>query len=275
MLDAVKLVGEIGVLRLVGVEPGEPGVAQLLAPPADPLLEVLVDAVGNQELRILRPAVKLLGEPDLFLPQGSPWAPWVSCLWGDPQAIWLSTMIRVGRSLVSRKICEGALQHVQIVGVAHPGHVPAVRHEPLGNVLAEGQRRVPLDGDVVVVVDPAEVREAEMSGQRGGLVRDAFHHVAVAAQSVDVEVDQVLESGLVEVRRQEALGHGHAHGVGNALAERSGRGLDPGRQPVFGMSGALAVQLAKLLHVLQRDGRVPSVSYWLLTACTPVKCRSE
>ena len=76
---------------------------------------------------------------------------------------------------------EGPFQQLQIVGIAHPGHIPAVPHEPLGHVFAEGEIRLALDRDPVVVVHPAEVGQLEVTGERGGLVRDAFHHVAVAA----------------------------------------------------------------------------------------------
>ena len=57
-------------MALYSLEPVEPGVAQLLAAAADALLEVVVDAVGDQELGVLGPAVELLGEPDLVLAQG-------------------------------------------------------------------------------------------------------------------------------------------------------------------------------------------------------------
>ena len=58
-----------GYLALYSLELGEPGVAELLAAAADALLEVLVDAVGDQELGVLGPAVELLGQPDLVLAQ--------------------------------------------------------------------------------------------------------------------------------------------------------------------------------------------------------------
>ena len=109
---------------------------------------------------------------------------------------------------------------------------------------------------MVVVVDPAEVRELQVAGERGGLGRDPLHHVAVAAEGVDVEVEQVLEAGLVEVRGHPAAGHGHADAVGHALAERAGGRLDARGPAVLGVAGALAVELAELLDVVERDRRL-------------------
>src|SRR5271165_7499699 len=70
MLHLVKVKSELRVLCLVLLEPGEPGIAQLLAATADALFEVIVDALGNQEFCVLGPAVELLGQPDLVLSQG-------------------------------------------------------------------------------------------------------------------------------------------------------------------------------------------------------------
>ena len=102
MLDPVKLVGQLGMLGLVGFEPLEPGVAQILAALADALAEVVVDAVGDEEFGVLGPAVELLGEADLILAQGFAVRAAGVLLVGAPQAMWLSTMISVGRSLQLR-----------------------------------------------------------------------------------------------------------------------------------------------------------------------------
>ena len=115
--------------------------------------------------------------------------------------MWLSTMISVGRSCSSLEGLEGAAEQLEVVRVADPGDVPAVALEAGGDVVAVGELGVAVDRDVVVVVDPAEVVELQVAGERGGLVRDALHQVAVAADRVDVEVEE-LEAGAVEARRQ-------------------------------------------------------------------------
>ena len=131
--------------------------------------------------------------------------------------MWLSTMMSVGRSVVFLNVAERALEHLQVVGIAHARDVPAVPEEPRRHVVAERQRRVALDGDLIVVVDPAQVGQLEVPGERGGLAGDPFHHAAVAAERVDVVIEQI-ESGTIEVAGQPAFGDGHADAGGHALS---------------------------------------------------------
>src|SRR5258706_238790 len=63
---------------------------------------------------------------------------------------------------------EGLVEPGEVVRVRDPGHAPAVADEAGGHVVAEGQAGVALDGDPVVVVDPAEVAELQVAGQGGG-----------------------------------------------------------------------------------------------------------
>ena len=226
MLHPVELVGQLGVLGLVLLDPAEPGIAQLLATPAHPLVEVLVDAVGHEELGVLGPAVVAFGEPDFVLAQRLAVGGAGVLLVGRAPAD-VAVDDDQGRPLaLLEEDAEGAVEQVQVVGVADPGDVPAVAQETGGDVLGEGQRGVPLDRDVVVVVDPAEVGELPMGGERGGLGGDALHHAAVAAEGVDVEVDQVLEAGAVVACGHPAARQRHADAVGHALPERPGRRLD-------------------------------------------------
>ena len=161
-------------------------------------------------------------------------------------------MISVGRSLVCWKSREGPLELVEVVGVGDPGDVPAVGDEAGGDVFGERQRGVALDRDVVIVVNPAEVGELPVAGERGGLGRDAFHHVAVAAEGVDVEIDQFFEAGPIVMSGHPALGGGHADAVAGSLAERAGRGLDARGQPVLRVARAPAVELPEPLDLLER-----------------------
>ena len=126
MLHPVQLVGQFGVFDLVPLNSIEPGVAQLLSTAADAFTEMLVDAVGDEELGVLGPVVIPLGEPDLLLAQGLAVRGAGVLLVGAPQPMWLSTMIRVGRSRSSMESAEGSVEHIQVVGISHPGDVPAV-----------------------------------------------------------------------------------------------------------------------------------------------------
>ena len=90
-----------------------------------------------------------------------------------------------------------------------------------------------------------------MAGQRAGLAGDALHHAAVAGERVGVVVDDRMFGG-VELRREIPFRHRQAHGIGDPLAERSGRGLDAGHLPVFGVAGRPGAELAKILEVVER-----------------------
>ena len=89
----------------------------------------------------------------------------------------------------------------------------------------------------------------------GGLAADALLDVAVAADRVDVVVERRGALGGVRVE-QAALaagGHRHADRVGDALAERAGRGLDAGGVAVLRVARGLAAPGAQRLEVLELE----------------------
>ena len=90
-------------------------------------------------------------------------------------------------------LVQGPRDGGQVVGLlAQVLHVPMVALEPPGHVVGEGELRLAFDADVVVVVDEDELAQLQMSRDRGGLVRGAFHQIAVAANGVGVVVDDVV-----------------------------------------------------------------------------------
>ena len=147
------------------------------------------------------------------------------------------------------RLAHAAAQLVEVVRVLDVQDLPALRLEAHGHVLAEGDVRIPLDGDVVVVVKEDELAQLVRAGEGAGLVGDALFQAPVAAERVGVVVDDG-EALAVEGRREVRLGERHADGVGDALAERAGRRLDAGRVAVFGMTGRLVAQLAEVDQVL-------------------------
>ena len=147
---------------------------------------------------------------------------------------------------------EGPRDQLDVVGVADPVHVPAVAHEAGGDVVLVGELGVAVDRDVVVVVDPAEVVEPQVAGDRGGLARDALHQAAVAADRVDVEVEQLG----AEVLAVPLAGDRHPDRGRDPLAERPGGGLDPRGEAVLGVPGGLRVELAEALDVGEADRRL-------------------
>src|SRR5262249_61742863 len=76
---------------------------------------------------------------------------------------------------------ERPVEHLQVVGVADARDVPAQAHELGGDVLAEGEVRVPLDGDPVAVVDPAQVGQLPVAGEGCGLGGAALRDSGLAA----------------------------------------------------------------------------------------------
>ncbi len=111
-----------------------------------------------------------------------------------------------------------------------------------------------------------------MSGQRGRFAGHAFHEVAVAADGVDVEVEQ-LKSRTIEVLAQPLAGHGHAHAVSRALAKRSRGGLDAGGDVRLGMAGRAAAELAETFDFIERDREI--LRDFALRICRPHSCQVE
>src|ERR1035438_2255935 len=112
---------------------------------------------------------------------------------------------------------NGTIKLREIVDVAHMLHIPVPAEEARAYVIAEGQRGVALNGDVVVVVEPDQVGESKMPSDGSGFVAYAFHQIAVAAKSVNPVAENVV-AVFVELRSQPALGDGHADRIANTLA---------------------------------------------------------
>ena len=79
-----------------------------------------------------------------------------------------------------------------------------------------------------------------------------FHQAAVAEEHPRAVVDDGV-SVAVEARREDLLRDGHADRVREALAERPGRGLDPGGVAAFGMARGHRVELAEIPQLLERQ----------------------
>ena len=65
----------------------------------------------------------------------------------------------------------------------------------------------------------------QMPGERDRFLADAFHQVAVGGEHIGVVIDDVAPNSA----REMPFGDRHADGVGEALAERAGGGLDARR----------------------------------------------
>jgi len=113
---------------------------------------------------------------------------------------------------------EGARQHLQIVGVADAGDVPAVPQEARGHVLAERQGGVTFDGDAVVIIDPAQVGELilRVDGLDAREVQQRVEeHRAMARrqhEAVAVRPKRVVWIEAQELLPQAIDDGGHPHG---------------------------------------------------------------
>src|SRR5262249_50702006 len=117
-------------------------------------------------------------------------------------------------------------------------------------LFAEGPGGGTVEGDVIVVVNPAEGRQFEVAGKGSRFASDAFHHVAVATDGPYAVVED-FEAGLVEVGFHPFAGDSHGDGIGAALTEGSGGGLDARGHVRFGVARGDAVELAELFDVIE------------------------
>src|SRR6516164_6709111 len=122
---------------------------------------------------------------------------------------------------------ECLLDAFEIVGIADPQHIPMVGEKARGDIFGKRDAGLAVDGDMIVVVDPAQIIESKMAGERGRLRADALHQATVAAHSIDVVVEQI-ETGLVVMAGEPFPCDGHANACGDALTKRTCRGFNAG-----------------------------------------------
>src|SRR5262249_20966668 len=144
------------------------------------------------------------------------------------------------------------LDTIQIVSIRHADDIPSVSEKAPGHIFSEGDVGLAFDGDVIVVVNPAEVVELQVPRKRSCLARDALHRPAIAAQCVHAIVEQV-KVWLVVSRCEPLLSDRHSDACGDTLSQRTGGCLDAGGPAVFGVSRAAAAELPEGLEVIYGD----------------------
>src|SRR5262249_41493064 len=95
-----------------------------------------------------------------------------------------------------------------------------------------------------------------MARQRRRFGSHALHHAAIAANRVDVVVED-LEVGTIVPVSEPRLGNGHADAVGDTLSKGSSRRLYARNQVVLGMTRSLATELAKVTNIVERYSGLP------------------
>ena len=88
------------------------------------------------------------------------------------------------------------------------------------------------------------------AGQRDCLLADAFHQAAVASDDIGVMVHDLCPV----LRAQHLFGHGETDGVGDALAQRAGGGLNRIGEEVLWVARGARAHLAEVLQLF--DGKL-------------------
>src|SRR5271155_2412151 len=104
---------------------------------------------------------------------------------------------------------------------------------------------------MVLVVEINEFAEVKMPCDRGSLLTDAFHQIAIAAFRVGVVIDNLV-SGPVIPCCQPRLCDSQADPVGEPLPERSSRHFDSRRQAALRVPGRLATPFSEMFDFLER-----------------------
>ena len=149
---------------------------------------------------------------------------------------------------VANRLFDG----IRVRIVPEPLDVPVVALEPADHVLPEGDARVSVDGDPVVVIQINEPAKAQRACQRSRLGGDPFHQVPVRNQCVHEGV-QDRKPGPVEAASEETGRHGHTDPHTEALTQRAGRCLDPGRQAVLRVPRRTGAELPEAHDVVERE----------------------
>src|ERR1700739_4648489 len=96
-----------------------------------------------------------------------------------------------GAAFRPSKHLEGLLDAIDVVRISDSQDIPSIRNESRLDVFGERNASVAFDGDVSVVVNPAQVAEPEMSGERCSLRCDTFHQAPVATHRINVVVEDL------------------------------------------------------------------------------------
>src|SRR5215471_546936 len=252
-LHQINLGGQLRKLYpILGKEfsPLKPG---LITPGTHSGSKVIVDAVRHEELRVLRPAICALGQADLVIAQ------WLAVsfrrvLLMRRTVADMAIQNNEGRSLLRlSENLKGAFDPIDVVGITNAQDIPPVRQESRRNIFRERDTCVPFDRDVVVVVNPTEIVEAQVPGEGRRFRGYPFHHAAIPAYGINVVVKNLKVRSIV-MGSQPPLSDSHPHARRNALSERTGRRFNSRDPVIFRVSGCPTVELPKSADVIQRHG---------------------
>src|SRR5215469_2253609 len=153
-------------------------------------------------------------------------------------------------SLCLAENVQGLLDPVEIVCIADAQDIPSVSDKSRWHILREGNSGVAFDRDVVVVINPAEIVEAEVPCQRRGFRGNSLHQAPIAANRINVVIENVEAWTVVPVGKP-LLRDCHANAGCDSLPERTGCRLNTRNPVILRMAGSFAVELAKPADVVE------------------------
>src|SRR3984893_14314886 len=164
-LHQLDLGRELRMFRAISRKQLSPTPVGLSPARADSRGQMLARGVGNEKLRVLGPSVGAFDKANLFLAQ------WL--------AVRRRSVLSMRRAVADVAVqndenrtplrvvkdVQSVLDAINVVGIAHAQNVPAITQKSGRDVLRKGDACVAFDGDVVVVIDPAEIVQGEMARQ--------------------------------------------------------------------------------------------------------------
>src|SRR5260370_38570638 len=87
------------------------------------------------------------------------------------------------------KRCEGLFNARNVVGVSDMNYIPAIAGETNGYIFGERQPRAAFYRDVVVVVDPTQIIEAKVAGERRRFRANPLLQASASHYGIDVEIE--------------------------------------------------------------------------------------
>src|SRR5215831_13290005 len=144
---------------------------------------------------------------------------------------------------------KSLLDTLEVIGVTDTQDIPAVSQKSSFDILGESDARLTFDRNVIVVIDPAEVIETQVAGERRRFRRNSFHQAAIAAHGVNVVIKDIKARSVVTMG-EPLVGNRHSYARGNALSEGTGCRLHPRNPMVLWVPRRFAVELAKATDIV-------------------------
>src|SRR5215472_12435130 len=97
------------------------------------------------------------------------------------------------------KNIERMVDTIDVVRIANPQDVPTIGEEPGCNIFGERNTRIAFDRDVIVVVNPAQIIEPEMSGQGCSLRCNTLHQATIPTDGMNVVIEDLETRPIIAV----------------------------------------------------------------------------